>query len=964
MTSKSSKKKKSSVSTAMVHPIQNQNITTTTNEQPCDKSSNLYEPLNDKDAEQLCSSTMKPNEITLDKDCDNGASTSKSGNINGENDKIIGDDKSHLPEIGKTIKPQLVPESTIFTSISEVVTDVIPQNLPNPQHLAEQVLWVKIQNYSFDYKGAKTSHIIIFGLARGYQIWLVMDNGNIEEVVSERQGPLKTGHLLPFYPEPLHNETTVIDKFISKRPIMALIEAFSPTPESQFCQLSFLSFVTATVVTKIDFHEPIADIQSSNQCLLVLFANKIIILDQLTYTIHHEINNISLGSISTSNSNDLGSSLPAVALSGSFMAYVDKVFNKNLQSCGGAVIEEDSTSYTSQVFNVAKTITKSVGLFSSTPKSQVSSINNRNTISTSTNDCGIVTVIDIQKMSLTKGKVMQDPNEYTIAHFIAHDSPIGFLAFAPQSNILLTAPQTTTLLHLFNINVHSGCSSLTTINHLYTLHRGTSSARVIDASFSDDCRWLLVTTNHGTSHLFAINPYGGPVTTRTHGGKFVNKDGKFERSAGIGTEKVSSKGRNEKTNINSFFKEHPSVLFYQSLSKSVVNPRVQYATKPLNLSAVCKIKPRLFSTENFSAWASDNTFIDLTSMSKSSKNVNEGYTRKFESGRKIATKFVSSFSHDSFDGFSDKNPVQSLKQSILIVNNQGILTEYTINLKKERHNSNTSITSTTFADIFSSSPSSGSLGSHNNNITTQGGNSSPTQSTSTSIDPKMNVITIPKYQWVLQRTKSCVDIRLPIKENNPILAMVNDAKTSESFTPRSISPTIVQNNWVKNIEASTYSGPHRRIWMGPQITFAQYVNSEHLSADLITPSYDSNNFHGTGSSRYIPIVYDSNKSSLTLQNSAFHDNNYVNPYESSQIICSSSWGQNKEINLFDNKDETSNNIKKGIEEAMKEMSSISMDDFDRTDSIRLPSSISTSSSGGRSYSDSNQDLMQLSGMDL
>uniref|UniRef100_A0A0N5B4D5 BCAS3 domain-containing protein n=1 Tax=Strongyloides papillosus TaxID=174720 RepID=A0A0N5B4D5_STREA len=962
MTSKSSKKKKSNVSTAMVHPIQNQDITNTTTEEPCGKTATIYEPLNDKDAEQLCSSTMIPSEIIFEKECDDTKSTTKNGNISNGIEKKTGEDKSQSPEIGKSIKPQLVPESTIFTSISEVVTDVIPQNSPNPQHSAEQVLWVKMQSYSFDYKGTKTSHVIIFGLARGYQIWLVMENGNVEEVVSERQGPLKVGHLLPFYPEPLHPETGTIDKYSSKRPIMALIEAFSPTPESQFCQLSFLSFVTATVLTKIDFHEPIADIQSSNQCLLVLFSNKIVILDQLTYTIHHEINNISLGFLSTGSSCDLGSCLPAVALSGSFIAYVDKVFNKNLQSCGGAVIEEDSTSYSSQVLNVAKTITKSVGLFSSTPKNQGSSSNVRSIVPAPTDEYGIVTVVDVNKMSSVKGKVQQNPSDYTLAHFIAHDSPIGFLAFAPQSNILLTAPQSTTLLHLFNVSVHSGCSSLTTINHLYTLHRGTSSARVIDASFSDDCRWLLVTTNHGTSHLFAINPYGGQVTTRTHGGKFVNKESKFERSAGIGAENVNSKGRNERININAFFKEHPSVLFHPSLSKSVINPRVQYSSKPVNLSAVYKIKPRLFSTENFSAWASDNTFIDLTSMGKSSKSVNEGYTRKFESGRKIATKFVSSFSHASFDGCGDKQPVQSLKQSILIVNNQGILTEYTINLKKERHNSNTSVASTTFTELFSSSPGSGSLG--NSGAVNQGGNSSPTQSTSTTTDPKMNVITIPKYQWVLQRTKSCVDIRLPIKENNPILTMIEEAKLSESITPRSDSPTVIPNNWVENIEASTYSGPHRRIWMGPQITFAQYVNSEHLSADLITPSYDSNNYHGGGSSKCVPIVYDSKRSSLTLQNPAFHDGCYGNDYDSSQIICSSSWGQNREISLFGNNDETSSSIKNKIEEAMKEISSVSMDDFDRTDSIRLPSSISTSSSGGRSYSDSNQDLMQLSGMDL
>jgi hypothetical protein len=29
-------------------------------------------------------------------------------------------------------------------------------------------------------------------------------------------------------------------------------------------------------------------------------------------------------------------------------------------------------------------------------------------------------------------------------------------------------------------------------------------------------------TNHGTTHIFPITPYGGAITMRTHGGRFVN----------------------------------------------------------------------------------------------------------------------------------------------------------------------------------------------------------------------------------------------------------------------------------------------------------------------------------------------------------------------------------------------------------------------------------------------------------
>ncbi|CAN1325821.1 Autophagy-related protein 18f [Linum perenne] len=49
-----------------------------------------------------------------------------------------------------------------------------------------------------------------------------------------------------------------------------------------------------------------------------------------------------------------------------------------------------------------------------------------------------------------------------------------------------------------------------------------------DISFSDDCQWIMISSSRGTSHLFAINPFGGSV-------KFdSNHDGYTTRNGGAG----------------------------------------------------------------------------------------------------------------------------------------------------------------------------------------------------------------------------------------------------------------------------------------------------------------------------------------------------------------------------------------------------------------------------------------------
>lgn len=55
-----------------------------------------------------------------------------------------------------------------------------------------------------------------------------------------------------------------------------------------------------------------------------------------------------------------------------------------------------------------------------------------------------------------------------------------------------------------------------------------------DIAFAADSRWVAVSTLRGTTHVFPITPYGGPVGIRTHATPHVvNRLSRFHRSAGL-----------------------------------------------------------------------------------------------------------------------------------------------------------------------------------------------------------------------------------------------------------------------------------------------------------------------------------------------------------------------------------------------------------------------------------------------
>ena len=103
-----------------------------------------------------------------------------------------------------------------------------------------------------------------------------------------------------------------------------------------------------------------------------------------------------------------------------------------------------------------------------------------------------------------------------------------------SGSLLVTASTEGHSFNVFHLIPHPWVCGESAVHHLYTLFRGATSASVQDIGISWDSRWVAVSTQNGTTHLFPITPYGGEINLRTHmSNRVVNKMSQFHTSAGI-----------------------------------------------------------------------------------------------------------------------------------------------------------------------------------------------------------------------------------------------------------------------------------------------------------------------------------------------------------------------------------------------------------------------------------------------
>ena len=174
---------------------------------------------------------------------------------------------------------------------------------------------------------------------------------------------------------------------------------------------------------------------------------------------------------------------------------------------------------------------------------------------------GIVTILDVLQVcnSVDQDEVnLREKMAGVIAHFVAHNKAVVAMDFDSNGTMLLTADSVGNYFNVYKIMAHPSGSCYSTVHHLYSLYRGETPGSVQDIAFSPDSRWVAVSTLRGTSHIFPITPYGGPIGVRTHTStRVVNKLSRFHRSAGLDE---------YPTNANTKWKHHRLLYSLKSLN--------------------------------------------------------------------------------------------------------------------------------------------------------------------------------------------------------------------------------------------------------------------------------------------------------------------------------------------------------------------------------------------------------------
>lgn len=168
------------------------------------------------------------------------------------------------------------------------------------------------------------------------------------------------------------------------------------------------------------------------------------------------------------------------------------------------------------------------------------------------------------------------------------------------------------------------------------------------------------------------------------------------------------------------------------VARTVVNPRLTLYTSPVILWSIGKIKQRPFSAGNLSAWASDNAIVSLGSNRQNGRNSMNVAAWLGDSSRRISSAFGTPSSNEA---------VVSDYPTLTVMNAEGILTQYRIEIRRERHNSSGSTSSLNVNDVLSSSPASG--GFHPNGASPKVAQAGP--------DAPVRIKVIPISQWALSR---------------------------------------------------------------------------------------------------------------------------------------------------------------------------------------------------------------------
>ncbi|XP_037736437.1 BCAS3 microtubule associated cell migration factor isoform X8 [Chelonia mydas] len=671
---------------------------------------------------------------------------------------------------GVVVRPQAVTEQSYMESVVTFLQDVVPQAYSGtpPTEEKEKIVWVRFENadlndtsrnmefHEIHSTGNEPPLLLMIGYSDGIQIWSIPISGEAQELFSVRHGPVRAARILPA-PQISPQKC---DNFSEKRPLLGVCKSIGSSGTSPpYCCVDLYSLRTGEMVKSIQFKTPIYDLHCNKRILVVVLQEKIAAFDSCTFTKKFFV---------TSCYPCPGPNMNPIALGSRWLAYAENKLIRCHQSRGGAC-GDNIQSYTATVISAAKVI-----------------------VSEDSDSNGIV------------------------AHFPAHEKPICCMAFNPSGMLLVTTDTLGHDFHVFQVLTHPWSSSQSAVHHLYTLHRGETEAKVQDISFSHDCRWVVVSTLRGTSHVFPINPYGGQPCVRTHmSPRVVNRMSRFQKSAGLEEieQELTSKqgGRcspvpglssspsgsplhgklNNQDTYNNFTNNNPGNPRLLPLpSLTVVVPLAQIK-QPMTLGTITKrTGPYLFGAGCFSIKAPCKT--KPAPQISPSKSVGGEFC--------VAAVFGSSRSWFANNPGLKREKDQSKQfvvESLYIISCYGTLVEHVLEPRP-----------------LSTAPK-------------------------ISDDTPLEMVTCPRASWTLVRTPQWNELQPPFNANHPLLLAADAVQYYQYLLAGLVPPgspgpitrhesydSLASDHsgqedeeWLSQVEIVTHTGPHRRLWMGPQFQF-------------------------------------------------------------------------------------------------------------------------------------------------
>lgn len=240
------------------------------------------------------------------------------------------------------------------------------------------------------------------------------------------------------------------------------------------------------------------------------------------------------------------------------------------------------------------------------------------------------------------------------------------------------------------------------------------------------------------------------------------------------------------------FRDNP-IQQNQLLAKTITNPRFSRFPPPITLWAITKVRQKYISAANLTAWATDNSPVPITTSNKHQQLAN-GQPLTFENHRKLSLVFGTSY------GNKCVNPNVPV---LFVMSPDGQLAQYKLEVHREPTESCGSITSL---------------------------------SEEKSVEAPVRMRVIALSEWSLTRNKGTVGVDFispPLEECSDMIQTCNLAIKERGRSKNNKS----NNAWMQHVEISTYCGPHRRLWQGPQFSFGVYNYTGHSSAELVSNCY-------------------------------------------------------------------------------------------------------------------------------